>query len=136
MRINPYLNFAGQCREAFTLYQSVFGGELEMTAHKDTPSAQHVPADMQDKIMHAILRIGDAVIMGSDAPMATANDFSGTYIAVHLTTPEEADRTFAALKEGGTVEMDLAETFWAKRFGMLRDRFGVKWMFNVDQPAP
>lgn len=136
MRINPYLNFAGQCREAFTLYQSVFGGELGMTAHKDTPSAQHVPADMQDKIMHAILRIGDAVIMGSDAPMATANDFAGTYIAVHLTTPEEADRAFAALKDGGTVEMDLAETFWARRFGMLRDRFGVKWMFNVDKPAP
>ena len=132
MRINPYLNFAGDCRDAFTFYQSVFGGELELTAHKDTPSAAHVPPEMQDKIMHAILRIGDAVIMGSDAPMVTANTFSGTYVAVHLDTPEQADRTFAALQDGGRVEMALEETFWAKRFGMLYDRWGVKWMFNVE----
>lgn len=132
MKINPYLNFAGDCRAAFTFYQSVFGGDLELTAHKDTPSAEHVPAEMQNQIMHGTLKIGDAILMGSDAPMASANSFSGTYISVHPGTVEDADRMFAALKEGGTVEMDLEQTFWAKRFGMLRDRWGVKWMFNVE----
>jgi PhnB protein len=124
MRINPYLNFAGDCRAAFTFYQSVLGGDLELMAHKDTPSAEHVPAEMQNQIMHGTLKIGDATLMGSDAPMASANSFSDTV--------EDADRMFAALKDGGTVEMDLEETFWAKRFGMLRDRWGVKWMFNVE----
>lgn len=131
MKITPYLNFAGDCREAMTFYQSVFGGELEMTAHKDTPSAEHVPPEMQNQIMHAALTIGDAVIFASDAPMTKANNFSGVYLSVHPTSVEEADRMFAALKEGGEVEMPLEETFWAKRFGMLYDRWGVKWMFNV-----
>lgn len=132
MRINPYLNFAGDCRQAFTFYQSVLGGELELTAHKDTPSAEHVPPEMQNQIMHGVLRVGDAVIMGSDAPMATANSFSGIYISVHPDTPEQADSMFAAFREGGNVEMELEETFWARRFGMLVDRWGVKWMFNVE----
>lgn len=131
MKITPYLNFAGDCRKAMTFYQSVFGGELEMTAHKDTPSAEHVPPEMQNQIMHAALTIGDAVIFASDAPMTKANNFSGVYLSVHPTSVEEADRMFAALKEGGEVEMPLEETFWAKRFGMLYDRWGVKWMFNV-----
>ena len=132
MRIHPYLNFAGDCRAAFTFYQSVFGGELALMAHKDTPSAEHVPPEMQNQIMHGSLKLGDTLLMGSDAPMATANSFSGIYISVHPDTPEDADRMFAALKDGGEVEMDLEQTFWAKRFGMLRDRWGVKWMFNVE----
>lgn len=132
MRITPYLNFAGDCREALTFYHSILGGDLEVTAHKDTPSAEHVPAEMQNQIMHAVLTIGDTAIMASDAPMATANSFSGVYIAIQLDTVEEAERVFAGLKEGGTVEMDLEQTFWAQRFGMLVDRYGVKWMFNVE----
>lgn len=132
MKITPYLNFAGNCREAMTFYQSVIGGELELMAHKDTPSAEHVPAEMQNQIMHSTLKSGDAVIFASDAPMAQANAFSGIYLSVHPTSIEDAERMFGALKEGGEVEMDLEETFWAKRFGMLRDRYGVKWMFNVD----
>lgn len=131
MKITPYLNFAGQCREAMSFYQSVLGGKLTLNAHKDTPSAEHVPPEMQNQIMHGELKAGDAVLLGSDAPMATANNFAGTYLSLHLDTPEDADRIFAALKDGGEVEMDLEETFWAKRFGMLRDRWGVKWMFNV-----
>ncbi|RDE10438.1 VOC family protein [Pelagibacterium lacus] len=131
MKITPYLNFAGDCRAAMTFYQSVFGGELEMTAHKDTPMAEHVPPEMQDQIMHAVLTTGDGVLFASDAPMAQANSFSGVYITVHPQTVEEAERMFDRLSEGGTVEMALEETFWAKRFGMLHDRWGVKWMFNV-----
>ncbi|MAN78651.1 VOC family protein [Pelagibacterium flavum] len=132
MKITPYLNFAGDCRDAMTFYQSVLGGELEMTAHKDTPSAEHVPAEMQNQIMHAALTWSDGRLFASDAPMAQANSFSGVYLSVHPETVEDADRMFAALKDGGTVEMELEETFWAKRFGMLYDRWGVKWMFNVD----
>eukprot|EP00873_Tetraselmis_striata_P032744 jgi/Tetstr1/453008/TSEL_040044.t1 len=132
MKITPYLNFAGDCRDAMTFYQSVLGGELEMTAHKDTPSAEHVPAEMQNQIMHAALNWSDGRLFASDAPMAQANSFSGVYLSLHPETVEDADRMFAALKDGGTVEMELEETFWAKRFGMLYDRWGVKWMFNVD----
>lgn len=132
MRIYPYLNFAGSCREAMTFYHSVLGGALEMMAHKDTPSAAHVAEDMQDQIMHAALKIGDTMIMASDAPMATANVFSGVYVSLHPETVEDAERIFAGLKEGGTVEMDMDETFWARRFGMLVDKYGVKWMVNVE----
>lgn len=132
MKINPYLNFAGDCREAMTFYHSVLGGDLAMTAHKDTPSAAHVPAEMQNQIMHAALVTGEGTIFASDAPMAQANSFSGIYLSVHPTSVEDAERIFTALKDGGEVEMNLGETFWAKRFGMLRDRYGVKWMFNVD----
>ncbi|AEQ50839.1 VOC family protein [Pelagibacterium halotolerans] len=132
MKITPYLNFAGDCREAMSFYQSVLGGELEMTAHKDTPSAEHVPAEMQNQIMHAVLNWPDGKLFASDAPMAQANSFSGAYLSVHPETVEEAERMFAALSEGGEVEMELEQTFWAKRFGMLYDRWGVKWMFNVD----
>ena len=132
MKITPYLNFAGDCREAMSFYQSVLGGELEMTAHKDTPSAEHVPAEMQNQIMHAALTWPDGTIFASDAPMARANSFSGVYLSVHPETVEDAERMFAALKQGGEVEMELEQTFWAKRFGMLYDRWGVKWMFNVD----
>ena len=132
MRINPYLNFAGACAEAMAFYQTVFGGELEMTAHKDTPSAAHVPPEMQNQIMHAALTTGDGVLFASDAPMAKSNSFSGVYLSVHPNSVEDAERMFAALKEGGEVEMNLEETFWAKRFGMVYDRWGVKWMFNVD----
>lgn len=132
MKITPYLNFAGNCREAMTFYQSVLGGELELMAHKDTPSAEHVPPEMQNQIMHASLTNGEGTLFASDAPMAHANAFSGTYLSVHAESVEDAERMFAALKQDGEVEMDLAQTFWAKRFGMLRDRYGVKWMFNVD----
>lgn len=132
MRIHPYLNFSGDCREAMTFYQSVLGGELEMNAHKDTPAAEHVPAEMQDKIMHAALKFDEGQIMASDAPMATANNFSGVYVSLHPKSVEEADKMFSGLKQGGTVEMELEETFWAKRFGMVVDKFGVKWMINVD----
>lgn len=132
MKIDPYLNFAGQCREAMSFYHSVLGGELTLTAHKDTPSAEHVPAEMQNQIMHGELKFDGARLMGSDAPMTTANEFKGTYISLHLDSPEDADRIFAAFRDGGEVEMDLEQTFWARRFGMLRDRWGVKWMFNVE----
>lgn len=132
MRIVPYLNFAGDCREAMIFYQSVLGGELELMAHKDTPSVEHVPPEMQNQIMHASLTLGEGMLFASDAPMARANTFSGTYISVHPESIEEGERMFAGLKEGGSVEMDLAETFWTRRFGMLCDRYGVKWMFNID----
>ncbi|WP_417580518.1 VOC family protein [Pelagibacterium sp.] len=132
MNIIPYLNFAGDCREAMSFYQSVLGGDLELTAHKDTPSSAHVPAEMQNQIMHASLTWRDGTLFASDAPMAQANSFSGVYLSIHPESIADAERMFTALKEGGNVEMPLEETFWAKRFGMLHDRWGVKWMFNVD----
>lgn len=132
MQIHPYLNFAGDCRDAMTFYHSILGGELEMMAHKDVPSAEHVPAEMQNQIMHASIKLGDALIMASDAPMAQSNGFSGVYVSLHLDTIEDADRIFTGLQQGGTIQMNLEKTFWAERFGMLIDKFGVKWMFNVE----
>lgn len=133
MQFVAYLTFNGKCREAFQFYADLLGATIEMMqAHGETPAAEHVPADWQDKIMHARLRAGDAVLMGSDAPPQYMEHMAGFSVALQAESVEEAERIFAGLADGGQVTMPIGETFWAKRFGMVKDRFGTPWMVNCD----
>jgi PhnB protein len=134
MQMNTYLNFDGRCREAFTFYASCLGATVDvMIAHGDTPAAEHVPPAWRDKIMHARLSVGTAVLMGSDAASDERGVPGGFAVALHVDEPAEAERVFAALADQGTVRLPIQETFWARRFGMLTDRFGIPWMVNCEQ---
>ena len=137
MKLSTYLMFDGGCREAFTLYQAVLGGKLTaMMDHRGTPAEEHVPETWKDKILHACLEIEGQMLMASDAP-PDRSDGPMRSVSVSVNVPEiaEAERIFAALSEGATVQMPMAETFWSPRFGMLRDRFGTNWMVGADMPA-
>jgi PhnB protein len=133
MRATPYLNFNGQCEEAFRFYEQLLGGRIEvMQTHGDSPVAPHVPADWHDSILHARLVAGDTVLMGSDSPSERYERPQGIYVSLQLTDPAEAERIFSGLADGGTVTMPIEKTFWAERFGMLVDRYGTPWMINCD----
>ncbi len=133
MQLNPYLFFNGQCEAAFKFYAQVFGGKIDgMLTHAGTPAEQQVPAEWRDKIMHARLIVGDQVLMASDAPPDHYEKPKGFSVSIQLKDPAEAERIFNALAENGTVQMPLEQTFWAKRFGMCVDRFGIPWMVNCD----
>lgn len=135
MPVQPYLFFGGKCEEAIAFYKDALGAEVETTMHfSDAP--EPMPPGMlaenwNDKVMHSAFRIGDAVIMASDGMGPKEASFSGIELA--LTLPGEADveKAFNALADGGTVQMPLGKTFFAKSFGSVKDRFGVSWMVTT-----
>ncbi len=116
--------FTGECQKAFEFYAELLGGKIvAMTTHEQTPAAAHVPAEWRSEIIHA--RLGNQVLMGSDAPPEHQQKPQGFSINISVDNPAEAERLFDALKEKGKVTMPLGETFWVVRFGMLIDRFGI-----------
>lgn len=134
MQLVPYLNFNGQCEEAFAFYQRTLGGKIEaMVSHEGTPAAQHVPADWVKKIMHARLNIDGQVLMGADSSANSYSTPKGFAVSIQVKEPKEADRIFSQLTENASVDMPIQQTFWAARFGMLRDKYGIPWMINCDQ---
>ena len=134
MQMNPYLFFDGQCEEAFKFYAKLLGGKIvAMMTHEGTPAADQVPAEWRSKIIHARLAVGDQLLMGSDAPPDHQERPQGFSVNVSVQNPAEAERIFHALVENGTATMPIAETFWAVRFGMLTDRFGIPWMINCEK---
>jgi PhnB protein len=136
MKLNTYLLFNGRCEEAFKLYERVLGGKIIMMArHSGSPMEGHVPKEWEDKIMHARLQLGDQFLMASDAPPGRFEQPKGFSVNIGVTDPAEADRIFGALAENGTVTMAIQETFWATRFGMLVDQFGIPWMVNCEKAA-
>lgn len=136
MKTNPYLLFTGQCEAAFKFYEAHLGGKImTMMKHAGTPAEGQVPAEWNDKIMHGRIQLGDTVVMASDAPPGHQEQPKGFRLSLSFDKPAEAERVFAALAEGGSVEMPLAETFFAIRFAMLTDKFGVPWMINCEKPA-
>ena len=133
MQLNPYLHFNGRCEEAFKLYEKVLGGKIEvMLPHEGTPAAGHVPPEWKKKIMHARLNIGDQVLMASDAPPGHYHQPQGFTVSISIKDPAEAERIFKALADKGKITMPLDKTFWAQRFGMLVDQFGIPWMVNCE----
>lgn len=131
--INPYLNFNGNSEEAFKFYQSVFGGELAMHRFSDTPESSKMAKSDLNKLMHVSLPIGNNFLMASDTMESMGHKFTqgnNFHISVNTDSKEEADRIFKALAEGGTVKMDLQDTFWGSYFGMLEDKFGIHWMID------
>ena len=135
MQINSYLLFTGQCEEAFKLYEKLLGGKIEvMLTHAGTPAEAGVPAEWQQKILHARLTTPGGVLMGSDAPPGRQQKPQGFSVSVSVGNPAEAERIYNALAENATtVTMPIQETFWAKRFAMLTDRFGIPWMINCER---
>lgn len=134
MQINPYLGFDGNCREAMTFYAKVLGAKLtSMIANRDTPMKDQFGPDAQDRIMHARLEIDDQVIMAGDAPPGQFTKPAGFTISIMIEDNTSADRIFKELLEGGKINMPIQETFWAERFGMGVDRYGVPWMVNGKQ---
>jgi PhnB protein len=131
--INAYLIFDGNCGEAMQFYAKSLGAELRMMKFSEGPG--QVPPEAKDRIMHARLTKGSAVLMASDDMSPTAVHKGNNFlVCINCETVQEIDSYFAALSEKGSITMPLQETFWAARFGMLTDRFGVKWMFNLEKP--
>lgn len=136
MELHPYLNFNGDCREAFTFYHQVLGGTIEaMLTHEGTPAAEHTAPEWLDKIMHARLVVDGAVLMASDVPPEYQTETKGFAVSLHVKETAEAERIFAALSEGGKVTLPIQATFWAERFAMFTDRFGIPWMINCEGNA-
>jgi PhnB protein len=135
MKINPYLIFNGNCKAAFTFYAQSLPGEIEaMMTFGETPAGEHVPKDLHNLIIHTRLVVGDQAIMGSDTtPDRPVDEVTGFSVSLNVDSIAEAERVFTALSEDGTVQMALEQTFWAARFGMLVDRFGVSWMVNCEK---
>jgi PhnB protein len=130
MQVMPYLFFDGRCEEAIEFYRKAVGAEVTMMLrYKESPQPPPpgTHAGYENKVMHSNLRIGDTTVLASDDCMGHPN-LSGFSLALVTETPAEAELKFAALAQGGTVTMPLAKTFWSPSYGMLTDKFGVKWM--------
>ncbi len=138
MPFHAYLAFAGDCRQAFTRYQEIFGGELVLLSMADMPGdAGPPPAEASaDLVMHAALSAGDALLMGADDPSGGFDGHvRGMCVSYSASDPAEAARIFDALGDGGEIQMSLGETFFSPAFGMCIDRFGTPWMIRADPPA-
>lgn len=132
MKLQPYLHFDGDCREAFTFYREVLGGELTtMLTYGEGPPELAGP-EWSDRILHATLLVGGQELLGSDAMPGRHRPPAGFDVTIADVDVDEGQRIFAALAEGGAVTMPMQETFWTNGFGMLTDRFGIGWMINCN----
>jgi PhnB protein len=133
MQLNPYLNFNGQCEEAFKFYEQVLGGKVTFSmTWGEMPGADQFPAEAHKLIMHSTLTIDDHVLMGADSPPGQYKAPTGLNVSIHVKEVAEGQRLFNALAENGNVTMPFQETFWSPGFGMCVDRFGIPWMVNCE----
>lgn len=133
MKLQTYVNFAGKCAEAFRFYEQHLGGKTSMMmTHGQAPDQSRVNPALKDAVLHARIAIGGMELMGADIP--NAQPMRSAYLSLAVTSDAEAERIFAALEDGGEVFMPLQETFFATRFGQLRDRFGINWMIVHERP--
>jgi len=129
MQLIAYLNFPGTARAAMDFYADVLGGKVtQRFTYGQSPMAEQVPEASRGQVMHSQLEIGSALLMGADGP--PPHPAGSITVNVMPETPEEAERIFAALAAGGEISMPMEETFWAHRFGVLKDKFGTPWMVN------
>jgi PhnB protein len=132
MRLDIYLNYRGHCEQAFRFYEQHLGGRITgIVRHREQPNPA-IPADWQDKVLHARIEIGTAVLMGADVPQA--EPMRSAYLTLSLDREEDAERIYGLLADGGEIFMRLEQTGFANRFAMLRDRFGTSWML-LHQPG-
>jgi PhnB protein len=132
MQVQPYLYFDGRCDEALDFYRRVLGAKIDMLMRfKECPDSGQpgmIPPGAEEKVMHAAFHVGDTEIMASDGRCQGKPSFAGFALALPVANDAEAERIFAALGDGGQVQMPMTKTFFASRFGMVADRFGVSWM--------
>ena len=128
MKLHPYLNYGGNCRQAFLFYEQHLGGKINMMlTHADQPGG-NTPPDWQNAILFASMTIGETELMANDVPADRFQPMRSAYLSLTIDTVEEAERVYALLSPGGQIFMPLQETFFASRFAMLRDQFGTSWM--------
>ena len=132
MKLDIYVNYRGNCREAFNYYEKHLGGKIiMMSTFKEMPDTSNIPEDRMNNILHARIEIGDSVLMGADIP--NTETMRSAYLTLRVETVEEAERIYAQLSEGGEIFMKMEKTFFASRFAMLRDKFGTFWMLLCEQ---
>ena len=137
MQLNPYVSFKGQCEMAFKFYEQCLAAKImSMFTYAQTPMADQVPVAWRHKIIHARLMVGDQELMGADPTPEHYEQPKGFSLSLTFDDPAEAERVFHAMSQNGTVRMPIQETFWARRFGMLVDQFGIPWMVNCEKPEP
>ena len=135
MKLDVYLNYNGNCEQAFRFYEQHLSGKITMmTRHGDQPNQAQVPANWKNAILHARVEIGDTILMGADIP--SAEPMRSSYLTLTLDSAAEAEHLYALLSEGGQIFMKMEETFFATRFAMLRDRFGTSWMLLHEHQPP
>ena len=133
MQVHPYLSFKGDCEAAFKFYEQSLGGKPgALFRYAGSPMADQVPAGWQDKVMHASLTLGDQVLMGGDVAPGQYEEPKGFSLSIQTKSTTEAESIFGELAKGGRVVMPLEKTFWAARFGMVVDRFGIPWLINCE----
>jgi PhnB protein len=139
MQLTPYLFFDGRCEEALTFYGKALGAKVTMLMRikesPEPPPAEHVRPGSEEKVMHCEVKIGDVSFMASDGMCAGKPEFRGFSLALTLKDASEVDRAIKALADKGRIDMPAGKTFWAERFGMVTDRFGVQWMLTTPSPA-
>jgi PhnB protein len=137
MKLHTYLNFGGNCEEAFRFYEKHLGGKiLMMMRYADQPDPQNAPPGTEKFILYMNMAIGETQLMGNDVPPDRFQPMRSVYLSLDVDSSEEAERIFKLLSEGGEIFMPMAETFFAFQFGMLRDRFGTSWMILHQKPMP
>ena len=137
MNVEPYLFFDGRCEQALDFYRQALGAKVEaVIRYKDNPEPKYNPPNSDDKVMHALFRIGDTKIMASDGNCQGKPSFQGFSLTINAANAAEAEKRFNALAEGGQVQMPLNETLFAQSFGMVADRFGVGWMVMAGPKNP
>ncbi len=135
MELRTYLNYGGNCAQAFRFYEQHLGGKITMMmTHGQGPQRDQVPPAWHDTILHARMTLGDSELLGADVPPERFQPMRSAYLALAVESNEEAERIYALLSDGGQIFMPLQETFFAYRFAMLRDRFGTSWMLLHERP--
>ena len=136
MKMYTYLNYGGNCRQAFRFYEEHLGGKITMMmTHGEAPGAT-VPGDWKDAVLHARMSIGETELLAADVPPERFQPMRSAYLTLLLDTPAEAEQIYALLSEDGEIFMKMEETFFATRFAMLRDRFGTSWMLLNERSRP
>ncbi|HEX5481582.1 MAG TPA: VOC family protein [Terriglobia bacterium] len=136
MKLNTYLNYGGNCQQAFRFYEQHLDGRITMMkTHGEMPESPQVDPEWKNAVLHARIIVGEAEIMGSDVPPERFQPMRSVYLSLTVNSIEEAERIYALLSEGGEVFMPMEETFFAFRFAMLRDKFGTSWMIIHERPG-
>ena len=137
MKLLTYLNYGGNCAQAFRFYEQHLGAKITMMmTHGEAPNATDVAPDWKNAILHARMSIGETELLGADVPPDRFQPMRSAYLSLIVSSTEEAERIYAVLTDGGQIFMAMEETFFAFRFAMLRDKFGTSWMILHERPMP
>ena len=137
MKLYTFLNFGGNCQQAFRFYEQHLGGKITMMmTHGQQANANDVSPDRKNAVLHARMNIGETELMGSDVPPERFQPMRSAYLSLLVSSIDEAERIYRVLSDGGEIFMPMQETFYAFRFGMLRDKFGTSWMILHERPRP